>query len=718
LGPARPGNQIETLARLSFRDHPVLVQTGQRTAFAASEHLLNRELSWLDLNERVLDLAEDPNEPLLERVKFCSIFSTNLDEFFMVRVAGLLDQIVARLPVRSPDGRTPQETLAELHTRALELTRRQSQLWRTTLCPALAAEGIVVGTVDDATEDELVELESRFAENIYPVLTPLAVGPGQPFPYISGLSLSLGVTVQDPESGEERFARVKVPETLPRFVAVGLAGLVVPLENVISHYLSWLFPGMEVTERAAFRVTRDGDTEISDDADDLLEAVESELRRRRFGAVVRLEVSSSVSRPMLARLTDRLGVLPDVVYPVHGLLDLGDVSQLYDVDRPDLKYEPWVPVTQRRLAAPKDGTLFAEIAASDLVVQHPYDSFATSVESFVRSAAHDPAVATLKTTVYRTSHDSALAPALMEAAELGKQSVCIVELKARFDERRNIEWARSLEQAGVHVVYGFPDLKIHAKTTLVVRREGGALRRYTHVGTGNYHATTARIYEDVGLFTADPEIGADVADLFNFVTGFGRPQEFRKILAAPFNLRRGLVERIRSVAAAAAEGQHARIRIKVNNLTDPGMIAELYRASQAGVEIDLVVRAICMLRPGVEGLSEKIRVRSVLGRFLEHSRLYCFEIGDQKSYLLGSADLMERNLDHRIEVLVPVEAAHVKSEVEAVFRSVLKDNSQAWELHADGRWERLHPEAGERRRAAQVTTMRRHARARRGTATR
>src|SRR5579884_1835661 len=624
------------------------VATPQRTTIGTSESLLNRELSWLALNERVLELAADPDEPLLERVKFCSIFSTNLDEFFMVRVAGLLDQIVARLPVRSPDGRTPQETLAEIHARALDLTRRQSQLWRAELCPALAAEGIAVGTVDDAGEAELAELETRFAQQIYPVLTPLAVGPGQPFPYISGLSLSLGVTVHDPETGEERFARVKVPETLPRFVAAGNGALLIPLENVISHYLGWLFPGMGVVERAAFRVTRDGDTEISDDADDLLEAVESELQRRRFGAVVRLEVSSSVSRPMLERLTDRLAVRSDAVYPVHGLLDLGDVVQLYELDRPDLKYEPWVPVTQRRLAAPKDGDLFGEIGASDIVVEHPYDSFATSVETFVRSAAHDPAVATLKTTVYRTSHDSALAPALMEAAEFGKQSVCIVELKARFDERRNIEWARSLEQAGVHVVYGFPDLKIHAKTTLVVRREGGLLRRYTHIGAGNDHATTARIYEDVGLFTADPDVGADVADLFNFVTGFGRPQRFRKILAAPFNLRRGLVDAVRQVAAAAAAGEHARIRIKCNNLTDPAIIQELYKASQAGVEIDLVVRAICMLRPGVEGLSERIRVRSILGRFLEHSRLFCFEAGDAKTYLLGSADLMERNLDHRI----------------------------------------------------------------------
>jgi len=678
--------------------------------------LLNRELSWLDLNKRVLDLAADPSEPLLERVKFCSIFSSNLDEFFMVRVAGLLDQVVARVNVRSPDGRTPQQALAEVRERALELTEAQSRLWREELVPSLAEEGIVVGTVDDATPEEHRELEAVFARQIYPVLTPLAVGPGQPFPYISGLSLSLGVTVRDPDTGEERFARVKVPETLPRFTWIGDRGLVLPLEGVISHFLSWVFPGMDLTERAAFRLTRDGDTEISDDADDLLEAVESELRKRRFGAVVRLEVQSSISRAMVGRLSERLAVRPDSVYPVHGILDLREVIQLYDLDRPDLKYEPWVPQTQRRLAKPKDGDLFGEIRSADIVVQHPYDSFATSVEAFVRAAARDPAVATLKTTVYRTNEDSALAPALIEAVENGKQSVCIVELKARFDERRNIEWSRSLEQAGVHVVYGFPDMKIHAKTTLVIRREGDGLQRYVHVGTGNYHATTARFYEDIGLFTADPEIAADIADLFNFVTGFGRPQAFRKILVAPFNLRRELVERIRRVAAAAAAGENARIRIKVNNLVDPGIVDELYKASQAGAEIDLIVRAICVLRPGVEGLSERIRVRSILGRFLEHSRLYCFEAGDERSYLLGSADLMQRNLDHRIEVVVPAEAPHVRAELETIFRRLLSDNSQAWLMAPDGSWSRATPVDGERRRASQLVAMRGRLRARRRTA--
>jgi polyphosphate kinase len=690
------------------------VATTQRTSLESPEHaLLNRELSWLDLNERVLELAADRSEPLLERVKFCAIFSSNLDEFFMVRVAGLLDQVVARVNLRSPDGRTPLQALAEVRERVLALTATQTELWRSELSPALAAEGIRVGSVEDADDEEHGELEARFAREIYPVLTPLAVGPGQPFPYISGLSLSLGVTVRDPDSGEERFARVKVPETLPRFLAIGSRGLLIPLESAISHHLSWLFPGMDLPERATFRVTRDGDTEISDDADDLLEAVESELRRRRFGAVVRLEVSSSISRAMVARLSERLPVRQDAVYPIHGLLDLGDLMQLYELDRPDLKYEPWVPYTQRRLAKPRDGALFGEIAASDIVVQHPYDSFATSVEAFVREAAKDPAVATLKTTVYRTSDDSALAPALIEASENGKQSVCVVELKARFDEQRNIEWARALEQAGVHVVYGFPDLKIHAKTTLVIRREGDSLQRYAHIGTGNYHATTARMYEDVGLLTADPDITADIADLFNFITGFGRPQRFRKIIAAPFNLRRDLVERIRAVAVAAVAGENARIRIKVNNITDPVIVEELYRASQAGAEIDLIVRAVCVLTPGVPGLSERIRVRSILGRFLEHSRLFCFEAGDSKSYLMGSADLMQRNLDHRIEMLVPVEAPHVRAEIETIFRRLLSDNSQAWTLGADGRWRRLEPATGERRRSAQAVAMRGRVRTRR-----
>jgi polyphosphate kinase len=675
--------------------------------------LLNRELSQIDLMARVLDLAADPNEPLLERVKFCGIVSAILDEFFMVRVAGLHDQVASGLSVRSPDGRTPHQALVEIRERVVRLTAEQSRLWRDVLCPALSNEGILVGTVDDLTAEEREELETKFAREIFPVLTPLAVGPGQPFPYISGLSLSLGLLVRDSDSGEERFARVKVPEGLPRFVSVGERGLNVPLENVIAHFLHWLFPEMDIAERMVFRLTRDGDTEISDDADDLLEAVETELRRRRFGAVVRLEVSSSVSRGLLTRLSQRLGVTPDSVYPVRGLLDLADVDQLYAIDRPDLKYEPWVPYTQRRLAVSTNDDLFAAIAQRDIVVQHPYDSFATSVETFVRAAAKDPKVVTLKTTVYRTSTDSALAPALIEAVENGKQSVCVVELKARFDERRNIEWARALEQAGVHVVYGLPDMKIHAKTTLVVRREDDELRRYAHIGTGNYHATTARHYEDVGIFTADPDICADVADLFNYVTGFARPTHFRKILVAPFNLKKRLIEHIHVVAKAAEQGKHARIRIKVNNLNDPDIVEELYKASQAGADVDIIVRAVCTLLPGVPGLSDRIRVRSVLGRFLEHSRLYCFEADDDRVYLLGSADLMPRNLAHRIEVVVPVEDAAVRAELEGIIKALLADNTQAWELGPDGTWSRVSPKKNERRRPAQTAFMRRRDRARR-----
>ena len=680
---------------------------------AGYDTLLNRELSQLDLIRRVLELAADPNEPLLERVKFCGIVSLILDEFFMVRVAGLQDQVVSRLAVRSPDGRTPQQALAEIRGSVLDLTAEQSTLWRDKLCPALAAEGILVGGVEDASETERRELEHVFMRQIFPVLTPLAVGPGQPFPYISGLSLSLGLLVRDPEAGEERFARVKVPEGLDRFVAIGSRGLLVPLESVLSHFLPHLFPEMEIVQRALFRLTRDGDTEISDDADDLLEAVESEVRKRRFGAVVRMEVSGSISRDMLSRLTERLGISSEQVYGIRGLLDLADVTQLYSLDRPDLKYESWLPFTQRRLAVGSDDELFAEIARRDIVVHHPYDSFGTSVEAFLQAAANDPHVVALKTTVYRTSDDSAIAPALMKASENGKQVVCVVELKARFDERRNIEWARSLEQAGVHVVYGFPDMKIHAKTTLVVRREDDELRRYVHIGTGNYSATTARIYEDVGIFTADAQIGEDIADLFNFVTGFGRPQRFRHLLVSPFNLRKKLVERIKEVAEAAADGKHARIRIKCNSLTHPEVIEELYKASQAGAQIDCIVRASCTLVPGLPGLSENIRVRSVLGRFLEHSRLYCFEAGDRRDYLLGSADLMPRNLDHRIEVVVAITDAHVRNELESIFKALLADNSQAWDLQPNGLWKRIAPKKSERRRPAQLAFMRRRERARR-----
>jgi polyphosphate kinase len=671
------------------------------------DRLLNRELSWLDFNGRVLDLAADPSVPLLERAKFCSIFASNLDEFFMVRVAGLMGQAASGIAVRSPDGRTPPVTLAEIRERALELGKRHSRLWAKELVPALAAEGIVVGAVEDCTPEELRELTERFEREVYPVLTPLAVGPGQPFPYISGLSLSLGLFVRDPEAGEERFARVKVPELLPRFVSVGTRGLLVPLESVIAHFLPRLFPGMEITERAFFRVARDADFEVSDEADDLLEAVEVELRRRRFGHVVRVEVSSSISSAMLERLSEGLAVSASQIYPVRGMLDLADVMQVAALDRPELKDEPWLPVTPPRLEGLGVRDLFAELRRGDVLVHHPYDSFAASVEAFVRAAARDPDVIGVKTTVYRTSDDSPVVPALIECAEQGKQTVCLVELKARFDELRNIEWSRALEQAGVHVVYGFPNLKIHAKTTLVVRREGDHLRRYVHVGTGNYHALTARLYEDFGLLTADEEIAADVADLFNYLTGFGRPQQFRKILVAPFGLRARLIDEIRAVALAAAAGEPARIRIKVNALVDVPVIEELYAASTKGVDVQIVCRGICALRPGVPGMSETIRVRSILGRFLEHSRFFVFEAGGRAAYYLGSADLMPRNLDHRVEVVMPVEDARARQELDATFDALLADNVQAWELGPDGDWTRVAAKKDERSHASQPQLMRR-----------
>ncbi len=655
-----------------------------RVTSEPAKRLLNRELSQLEFHGRVLELALDESIPLLERVKFCAIFSSNIDEFFQVRVAGLLEQAESGLAMRSPDGLRPQETLARIRERVLDLVARQSRAWKRELRPALAAHGIDVGGVEDCSEKELRNLEQHFQREIYPVLTPLAVGPGQPFPYISGLSLSLAVIAQDPETGEERFARVKIPEGLPRFLAIGKRGLFVPLEQVIAHFLPALFPGATIVERAVFRVTRDADFEVSDDAADLLEAVETELRKRRFGDVVRVEVSSSASSRMVDRLTQGLGADETQIYRIESPLDLADLMELGALDRPDLKWEPWVPVVAPRLAGAQSDPprIFDEIRRGDIAVHQPYESFRASFETFAQAAVLDPDVIAMKTAVYRTSDDSALVGSLIECAEEGKQAVCLVELKARFDERRNIEWSRALEQAGVHVAYGFPDVKIHAKMTLLVRREGGELRRYAHIGTGNYHAATARLYEDFGIFTADEDIAADVAELFNYITGFGRPQRFRKLLVAPFTLRSGLVDEIRAVAAAASEGRRANIRLKVNHLVDPAIVDELYSASQAGATIDIVARTTCSLRPGVVGLSESIRVRSIVGGFLEHSRIYAFEAGDRTTVYIGSPDLMTRNLDHRVEVLVPVESTRVRQEINAILDSALP-----------GRHERLAPRA-------------------------
>ena len=683
--------------------------------FPPGERLLNRELSSLALVDRVLELAADPEQPLLERVRFCSIVSTILDELFMIRVAGLLDQVESGLPVRSADGRLPRETLAEIREGVLAIGRAQSKLWAHELRPALAEAGIVVGSVEDLPKKHRSALERRFSREIFPVLTPLGVGPGQPFPYISPLSLSLGLVVRHPATGEERFARLKVPEALPRFLQVNGSGSFLPLEEVIAHFLDRLFPGMEIEEHRVFRVTRDADLELSDEADDLLEELQSELRRRPFGGVVRLEVAESMSQAMSRQLADRLAIGDEQVYPVRGLLDLSELAQLAELPRPDLKYEPWRGVTRRPFSAASPGALFGSLRRADALVHVPYDSFASSVEAFVEQASRDPKVIGLKATVYRTSDDSALVPALIASAQAGKQAVCLVELTARFEEQRNIRWSQRLEQAGVHVVHGFPHTKIHAKATLVVRRDADGLRRYAHIGTGNYHAVNARSYEDLGLFTADEEITADVADLFNYLTGFSEPQEFRKLLVAPFNLREGLVREIHRVTAAAREGDdEAAILIKVNALHDARLIDELYEASEAGVKIDIVARNICGLRPGVQGLSETIRVRSVLGRFLEHSRFFVFRRREGSRYFLGSADLLPRNLDGRIEVVTPVEARANQLELDHVAQALLGADDQAWELHPDGSWHRLEPTKRERARIAQTALIgrarkRRHA---------
>jgi len=683
------------------------VRARKRTA-AAAERLINRELSFLDYDRRLLELARDEATPLLERLFFLKVSAEMLDEFFMVRVAGLTGQAAAGVSRRLADGRTAQQTLAEARQSALELYRDQADLWSEQLCPALAAENIVVSGVEDLEPEELAELDERFDREIFPVLTPLAVGPGQPFPYISALSISLGLFVADPDSGEERFARVKVPEGLPRFFPIGKRGRFVPLERVLTHYLPALFPGMDIRERSLFRVTRDGDLEVSDEADDLLEAVELELRRARFGEVTRLEVSHSMSQAMRERLQEGLDAAEELVYPLEGLFDLADLGELWRLDRPDLKTDPWVPVARPPWNTFESaGEQFAAIRTGDLLVHHPYDSFASSFESFVDRAAADPDVIAIKSTLYRTSDDTPLVPALVDAAERGKQTVSLVEIKARGDERRNIQWSRALEQAGVHIVYGFPGLKIHAKTTLVVRREAGQLRRYVHLGTGNYNAVTARVYEDFGLFTADEDIVADIADLFNHLTGFGRPVEFRKLLVAPFTLRDRLVEEIRTVADAASSGKKARIRIKVNGLTHPQVIDELYAASEAGARIELLVRGVCSLRPGVSGLSEQIRVRSVLGRFLEHSRLFLFDAADRSTCFMGSADLMPRNLDHRVEVVTPVEDLALQAELAATFEALWRDTASSFELEEGGHWDRVHPKKDERPRSGQQVLMRR-----------
>ena len=671
----------------------------------------NRELSWLDFNKRVLELAEDEETPLLERVRFCSIYASNLDEFFMVRVAGLFDQLDAGIEARGPDGLTPKEQIDAIQQRVLELDDQLCHCFGTNLRPALEEQGIRIVTLDTASEEERREIDERFEQQVFPALTPLVIGLGRPFPYISNLSLSLGVLLRDAESGNEIIARVKVPkELLGRFLPLGDGGLTfVPLEEVIAANLDALFPGIEVLEHGYFRVTRDADFNVSDEADDLLQAVEDELRRRRFGEVVRLEVEDGMNPKLRAQLVEALRLEDREVYDIDGLLDLSDLAAITDVPgRSELRYAPWTPVTQPRLQGDDDEPvdMFAEIRQRDLLVHHPFDSFNTSVERFVAQAVADPDVLAIKQTVYRTSDDSPLVPSLIRASERGKQAVCMVELKARFDEEANIHWAKSLEEAGVHVVYGIPGLKTHVKAILVARREGDQVREYVHVGTGNYNPKTARLYTDLGIFTADADIGADVAEMFNFLTGYGRPAGFRKVLVSPTTMRDQIVEEIERTVEAHEAGEEARIALKMNSLVDAKCIDALYKASQAGVRVDLNVRGICCLRPGVEGVSENIHVCSIVSRFLEHSRIYAFRRGEETRVLMGSADLMPRNLDSRVELVVPVEDVAIKADLLDVLERCFADNVSSWELDSEGAWSRRRPN-GELR-SAQEELMARH----------
>ncbi len=652
----------------------------------------NRELSWLNFNGRVLALAEDRRQPLLERMKFLSIFASNLDEFYMVRVAGLKRRLEMGLGVRSADGLSTRENLVRVNERSRELMSRHAQCFLSDVQPALADEGIRIATWGNLDSDQQLELTEYFHSKIFPVLTPLAVDPAHPFPYISGLSLNLAVLVREPDSEIDRFARVKVPNNVPRFVVVTQTAELaeyLPIEELIAAHLAALFPGMRVMEHHLFRVTRNTDFEVDEDRDeDLLQALERELVRRRFGPAVRLEVAEDIDDAVLDLLTSEIDVAAEEVIRVPGLLDLTSLWQVYDVDRPALKEKPFVPATHPRFVegeTPK--SVFATLREGDVLVHHPYESFATSVQRFIEQAAADPNVLAIKQTLYRTSGDSPIVDALIDAAEAGKQVMVLVEIKARFDEQANIKWARALERAGCHVVYGLVGLKTHCKTSLVVRQEGGSLRRYAHIGTGNYHPKTARLYEDLGLFTADERICADLTDLFNVLTGYSRQTEYRTLLVAPQGLRPGLVERIEREISHARQGKTAHIQIKINHLVDEAIIDALYRASQAGVKVELMVRTFCTIRAGIPGLSENITVRSILGRFLEHSRIFYFANDGEPEYWIGSADMMHRNLDRRVEVLTQVtgpNTEHLRFTLDLAFAP----DTGVWELQPDDRWVR------------------------------
>ncbi len=689
--------KTKTAVDLGDAGNAVAVAEAEAEEIVASElpdgRFIDRELSWLAFNQRVLELAEDPQLPLLERAKFLAIFASNLDEFYMVRVAGLKRRIATGIAVQAASGMMPREVHEAVLNKSRELLERQAGCFRNEIRPALAAEGIEIVRWTELTDEEREALAKLFHDRVFPVLTPLAVDPAHPFPYISGLSLSLAVVVRNPETGAQLFARVKVPEMLERFVQVGPQRFT-PLEDLIAGHLDWLFPGMQIEQHHSFRVTRNEDVEVEeDDAENLLKALERELMRRRFGPPVRLEVEETIDPTVLDLLLRELDITESEVFKLTGPLDLRGLWTIVGLDRDDLKDPRFVPKTNHLLAEVESASapdVLDAMRRGDVLLHHPYDSFSTSVQRFLEQAASDRKVLAIKQTLYRTSGDSPIIDALIDAAEAGKQVLALVEIKARFDEEANISWARKLERAGVHVVYGLVGLKTHCKLSMVVRDEGSSLRRYCHIGTGNYHPKTARLYEDLGLLTCDPKVGEDIANLFNQLSGYSLKTEYSRLLVAPHSIRAGLIDRIDREIKNKKDGLPSGIRFKCNAIVDEATIDALYRASQAGVDVDILVRGICALRPGVKGMSDTIKVRSILGRFLEHSRIYEFHNNGATEVFIGSADLMHRNLDRRVETLIHITTPEHVSDIAALLDLGCDDATLSWHLAADGAWTRVN----------------------------
>jgi polyphosphate kinase len=694
------------------------------------QYYLSRELTWLEFNDRVLHEAMDERTPLLERLKFMGIFSSNLDEFFMVRIAAIKQQIEAKVSQLTPDGRTSSEQLALASERVQQLITQQHQHFEKVLRPAMIQQGINLLDYYDLNQEQCNYLQTYFEEQIFPVLTPLAVDPGHPFPYISNLSLNLAVVIKHPGTGEELFARVKVPKVLPRFIVLSTSSPFVDptnpiqpnressplwtgiaLEQLIAHNLESLFPGMNIQDCYTFRVTRNADISVAEDeADDLLLAIEHGLRKRRKGgSVVRIEVDAAMPKQIRKMLKEELEVTASDIYEVNGMLGLGDVMSFLSLPVPELKDSHWnaiVPASLRRIKVTEDGgNFFNLIAKQDILVHHPYQSFTDTVERFINCAATDPKVLAIKMTLYRTTGDSHILKSLIKAAENGKQVSVLIELKARFDEQNNINLARKLEQAGVHVVYGLVGLKTHTKVVLVVRREDDKIRRYVHIGTGNYNAKTSKLYTDVGLFSCRPELGADLTDLFNYLTGYSLQKSYRKLIVSPVNTRESFYRLIQQEIDHVRAGKSGRIVAKMNALVDPKMIESLYRASQAGVSIDLIIRGMCCLRPGVLGVSENIRVISIIGRFLEHSRIYYFNNGGDPKIFLGSADWMARNLDRRVEVITPIEDSEISNDLQEILGIMLADNRQAWDMQSNGSYQQRRPQVGTEEESTQQILM-------------